>query len=147
MEQEQTSRRNFLEFGVTAVVASACSSCAFFGSRKPDAVIQEQEGMLRLNKGDSESLLASASSHLIQPKGNDEKILVIHSGGDKLTAVSAICTHKGCTVDYNIELSRLVCPCHGSQYSLVGQNLKGPAKLPLKQYNVKTEDGQIVVGL
>jgi Rieske Fe-S protein len=147
MEQKHTSRRNFLESGVAAVVASACGGCALFGSRKPDAVLQEDKGVLTLDKSDSESLLASASSRLIQPKGSSEKILVIHSGGGNLSAVSAICTHMGCNVNYDKELGRLVCPCHGSQYSLEGQNTKGPAKRPLKQYKVQVKDGQIVISL
>jgi Rieske Fe-S protein len=147
MEQKNTSRRDFLETGVAAVVASTCGGCALFGSRKPDAVVQEDQGMLRLDKSDSESLLASAGSRLIQPKDTNKKILVVHRGGGKLSAVSAICTHLGCNVNYDVELSRIVCPCHGSQFSFDGQNTKGPAERPLKQYNVKTEDGQIVISL
>ena len=147
MEQKHTSRRVFLEGGVAAIVASACGGCVLCGSRKPDLVIQEDEGVLRLGKPDSQSLLASVGSSLIRAKGTDEKILVVHSGGGKLSAVSAICTHKGCDIDYDIELGYLVCPCHGSQYSLDGQNITGPAKRPLKQHNVETEDGQVVISL
>ena len=147
MEQKYTSRRDFLESGVAAIVASACGGCALFGSRKPDAVIQEDEGVLRLDKPDSESLLASVTSRLIQPKGTNEKILVVHRGGGKLSAVSAICTHMACNVNYDTELGLIVCPCHGSQYSLEGQNIEGPAQRPLKQYNVETEGGQIVISL
>ena len=147
MEQKHTSRRDFLESGVAAIVASSCGGCALFGSRKPDAVVQEDEGVLRLGKSDSELLLASGASRLIQANGTNEKILVVHRGGGKLSAVSAICTHKGCNVKYDIKLGHLVCPCHDSQYSLEGQNIKGPAELPLKQYNVETEDGWIVISL
>ena len=147
MEQKHTSRRNFLETGVAAIAASACGGCALFGSRKPDAVVQEDQGALKLDKPDSESLLASVTSRLIQPKGTSEKILVFHRGGGKLSAVSAICTHMGCDVNYDAEISRIVCPCHGSQFSFDGQNTKGPAKRPLKQYNVQTKDGQIVISL
>ena len=147
MEQKHTSRRNFLESGIAAIVASSCGGCALFGSRKPDAVVREDEGVLRLDKSDSELLLASVTSRLIQPKGANEKILVVHRGGGKLSAVSAICTHKGCNVNYDIKLGYLVCPCHGSQYSLEGQIIKGPAELLLKQYNVEAENGQIVISL
>ena len=147
MEQKHTSRRNFLESGVAAIVASACGGCVLCGSRKPDLVIQEDEGALRLGKPDSQSLLASVASRLIQPEGTDEKILVVHRGNGKLSAVSSICTHKGCDVDYDAELGHLVCPCHGSQYSLEGRNIEGPAERPLKQYDLEIEDGQIVIRL
>jgi len=52
-------------------------------------------------------------------------VIVLRSGrGYK--AMSAHCTHLGCIVDRR-EGNNLVCPCHGSRYSLEGKVLKGPA--------------------
>lgn len=39
----------------------------------------------------------------------------------------AKCTHLGCNI-HSIENDELVCPCHGSRFSLNGDCLKGPAK-------------------
>jgi len=44
-------------------------------------------------------------------------------------ALSAVCTHLGCTVEK--DAVGFHCPCHGSQFSAAGKNLRGPATKPL----------------
>lgn len=60
-----------------------------------------------------------------------------------LFAVSAVCTHLGCTVnrageDYD-------CPCHGSQFNAAGFVLKGPARLPLERLALSLSAEGLVV--
>ena len=58
------------------------------------------------------------------------------------SAVLASCTHRGCQPEPLGE--RLVCPCHGSEFSLDGEVLQGPADRPLTRYRV-TDDGERLV--
>lgn len=37
----------------------------------------------------------------------------IYLDGDKVVALSSVCTHLGCTVAYNEDASEFQCPCHG----------------------------------
>ncbi|MBU0735071.1 MAG: ubiquinol-cytochrome c reductase iron-sulfur subunit [Proteobacteria bacterium] len=48
--------------------------------------------------------------------------------GDDFCALSARCTHLGCTLNYDIVSRRFNCPCHGSIFDLSGKWLSGPAK-------------------
>ena len=44
-----------------------------------------------------------------------------------LKKVSKICTHMGCLLNLNKDSKKLICPCHGSEFSLNGTVLEGPA--------------------
>lgn len=49
----------------------------------------------------------------------------------ELHAVSATCTHMGCTVAFNDAERSWDCPCHGSRFDVDGAVLEGPANAPL----------------
>jgi Rieske Fe-S protein len=44
-----------------------------------------------------------------------------------LHAVSAVCTHLGCLVNFNPSERSWDCPCHGSRFDADGAVLEGPA--------------------
>jgi nitrite reductase/ring-hydroxylating ferredoxin subunit len=62
--------------------------------------------------------------------GSKEFFIVRDSGG--LFAVSAICTHAGCTNDASP--SGFSCPCHGATFALDGSQPTSPAHTALKHY-------------
>lgn len=83
------------------------------------------------------------------PKGRtflgDEKLFVVR---DKrgFRALSAVCTHLGCTVSTKREGYH--CPCHGSLFAADGENLDGPAPRPLVWYALAfSGSGALVVDL
>ena len=55
------------------------------------------------------------------------KTAVYVSPTGEVRALSAICTHLGCTVEFNQADVTWDCPCHGSRFSTDGTVLQGPA--------------------
>lgn len=58
---------------------------------------------------------------------NGEKLAVYTDETGKVTTLSAVCTHKGCTVNWNDKEKTWDCPCHGARYDKVGKVINGPA--------------------
>jgi len=58
----------------------------------------------------------------------------------KISVLSAVCTHMGCTVGWNKEDKSWDCPCHGSRYDKTGKVIHGPAikDLPKLEANEET---------
>jgi Rieske Fe-S protein len=59
--------------------------------------------------------------------------LVARTAQDAFTALTATCTHQGCTVS-GFQNATYVCPCHGSQFSTAGAVLQGPATRALQAF-------------
>jgi cytochrome b6-f complex iron-sulfur subunit len=66
--------------------------------------------------------------------------LIARTAQDSFTALTATCTHEGCTVTGFAD-SRFVCPCHGSQYNTNGTVAVGPASRSLQQYPTQFANG------
>jgi glycine/D-amino acid oxidase-like deaminating enzyme/nitrite reductase/ring-hydroxylating ferredoxin subunit len=60
--------------------------------------------------------------------GHDgEKVAGYRDEAGALIAVSPVCTHLGCQVNFNRAERSWDCPCHGSRYAVDGSVLQGPA--------------------
>lgn len=51
-------------------------------------------------------------------------------------AVSRICTHLGCRVNYQADKQLIECPCHQSRFTPLGVRISGPAEKNLPSYEV-----------
>lgn len=63
-----------------------------------------------------------------------KKYVLIRKSETEFIALSAVCTHNGCTVRFVASSDLLQCPCHGSQFALTGAVLEGPAEAPLQSF-------------
>ena len=75
----------------------------------------------------------------------ENRLYIIRKGAD-FHAISAICTHLYCIVDWKPDQQEFYCSCHGSIFSQGGVNLTGPAPKPLPWYELSlAPDGSLVV--
>jgi cytochrome b6-f complex iron-sulfur subunit len=88
-------------------------------------------GTVTLTIDASSPLAAVGSAALVQAGGRP--FLVAHTAQDTFTAMTAVCTHEGCTVT-EFDGSLFVCPCHGSEYSTSGAVVQGPASSALTRF-------------
>jgi cytochrome b6-f complex iron-sulfur subunit len=75
-------------------------------------------------------------------------LLIDRSNQNTFNALSAICTHQGCLINYyDSGNKQFVCPCHGSKYSLTGQVVQGPAGSPLSQFQTQFKGNQLNISI
>jgi cytochrome b6-f complex iron-sulfur subunit len=77
---------------------------------------------------------------------NPERRLFVFREENDFHAISAVCTHLGCTVQWKGEKGEFACPCHGSWFRRDGSVIKGPAPRPLPSYALSfSPDGYLQI--
>jgi cytochrome b6-f complex iron-sulfur subunit len=129
-------RRHFLEVvvvGTTSVtLLGACSSSAANGQAEPIAdVAAGNISALQVN----------------EVKATPGSPIFIGRDSNGVYAMTTTCTHMGCDLAAGtISTTTITCMCHGSQFSLDGAVVKGPASSPLVHYAVAVAaDGTMTV--
>ncbi|MEU0004712.1 Rieske (2Fe-2S) protein [Streptomyces sp. NPDC006314] len=73
----------------------------------------------------------------------ERKIVVTQPKKGDFKAFSAVCTHRGCTVN-QVADGTIDCPCHGSRFHIAdGSVAHGPATRPLPAETIKVEGNSI----
>ena len=81
------------------------------------------------------------------PSNGDPAVAVLVPGG--VVAFDAVCTHAGCTVNYDTSEKLFVCPCHGAAFDPANGAavVSGPAPTPLPPIRVEeASDGGVYAG-
>ncbi len=153
-------RRDFVNWiGVGAIAASlpvAIAACTpeadEAATPQEDAAPAEAEAPLATDSGSAEGFVALGTTAELEEQGSltsedafSEPVVVIQDPADPeaLIALSAKCTHAGCTVVWQEDL--FACPCHGSKFNPDGTVANGPADAPLAKYMAKVEGDSVMV--
>jgi len=151
-----TTRRRFLTrvgLGAT-LLALGGQVYAFFRSLVPNVLYEDPQ---RFKVGTPDQFGEGA-------RFLEDKRLFIFRQRNTFYAISAACTHLGCTVKMQRlnqpkkvktrgrefeEQVEFHCPCHGSKYYGDGTNYAGPAPRPLAYHKleVSPDDGQLIVDM
>jgi len=98
------------------------------------------EGWEELRFSDYPRLADVGGSAVVTLQG--QSIIVVHVESGCFVALSALCTHEGCAVEYRGG-QRVVCPCHGASFLLDGSVQAGPTSIPLERFPA-TGQGRVV---
>jgi cytochrome b6-f complex iron-sulfur subunit len=75
----------------------------------------------------------------------EQRVYVIRLA-EGFRALSAVCTHLGCITRFQPDRNIIACPCHGSQFTLAGDVVAGPAPRPLRWLQMSlSEKGELIV--
>lgn len=143
---EKTSRRGFL-----AVAAGAAGLC-YVGAlgypvyrylASPMEMASSATAITEVTLKDAQKL--PAGSVLMFKFGTAPAMLIHHLDG-AWVALTAVCTHLGCTVQYESQLNRIHCACHGGVYDPhTGANVSGPPPKPLRLFKAAVGETGVVV--
>ncbi len=141
MADEKPDRRDFFrKMGCLSVLAALTGMP--HGCSVPRSVPYERNGnrliVQKTSFGDERLVLIEAAR-------SRAPILLHRKENGEHGALLLLCTHQRCTVEPAGAI--LQCPCHGSEFTLEGEVLNGPAEQPLRSYPTTQNEKAVFVQL
>ena len=140
-------RRAFINWAGIGLLASyfpvALVACSSDSDRSTNVTPTAEDATENSISMGTEAELQSAGYLL----NEESQVMVVRDRQGAIVALNPTCTHRGCIVEWNEESNTLVCPCHNAKFAADGEVLAQPAVEPLATYEVKQENGEILVKL
>src|SRR5688500_6593946 len=157
-DQVGQSRRGFCvqacQMASLAAIGTVLQSCgggsptspSGGGNAPPLSVISASvaNGAIAVAVDGTSPLATVGASALVRASGNE--VLVSRTGTGTAVAETAVCTHEACTIT-GFANERFVCPCHGSQYTIAGAVVVGPATRSLRQFTTQITGNTLTITL
>jgi cytochrome b6-f complex iron-sulfur subunit len=143
--EETRTRRGFLAAAVAAgfCYAGALAYPVYRYLASPAEMAASEAAVTEVTLKDAQKLEAGT---VLMFKFGSSPAMLIHNADNSWVALSAVCTHLGCTVKFEADKNRIHCACHGGVYDPhTGKNVSGPPPKPLRAYKVKLAPDSIVV--
>jgi cytochrome b6-f complex iron-sulfur subunit len=142
-EDKVESRRNFLKklwmgLGILAGVEFIGVISGFLFSGKGSD--KETEAKKLIEAGPVDSFKPDSVTPF---RGGRFFLARLGDGG--FIAISLRCTHLGCSINWEEDKKRFICPCHASAFNINGDVLNPPAPKALDYYPVIIENGIVKI--
>ncbi|MHC1778017.1 MAG: ubiquinol-cytochrome c reductase iron-sulfur subunit [Lentimicrobium sp.] len=142
--EQEVTRRDFFKtawkgLGILAGIEIIGMSAAFMFSGKPG---KNTTPVQLLEAGPVDSFEPNTVSAFM---GGRFYLARQQDGG--FIALSLRCTHLGCSVTWEEDQHRFICPCHSSAFDISGEVLNPPAARALDYYPVLIENGMVKVDI
>lgn len=148
-EEEGTSsvgRRAFIRLGIGAAGAGYAAAIGYpiYAYLSTPAQRAAQMSAVTETTLDGAEQLPAGSAMMF--KFGTKPAMLIHHQDGTWVALDAVCTHLGCTVQYQPDQNRIFCACHSGVYDArTGVNVSGPPPKPLAAFRVEVQDGRVLV--
>ncbi|HEV7420768.1 MAG TPA: Rieske (2Fe-2S) protein [Mycobacterium sp.] len=146
LDEIRQPRRNVIAGAGLGLAATALAACSTYG-KKPEAA-PSSSAPAESSGAPAPAPAAALTKTTDVPVGSgvivDETVVTQPTAG-VFKGFSTVCPHAGCNVS-KVENGNIVCPCHGSRFSLEGAVVQGPAKGPLTVKAVVVQGDSIVAG-
>jgi cytochrome b6-f complex iron-sulfur subunit len=142
---ERNTRRTFLAAAGAAGLAytAALGYPIYRYLASPAEMAMSATAVTEVMLKDAQKLPAGA---VLMFKFGTSPAMLIHHEDGRWVALTAVCTHLGCTVQYEPQADRIHCACHGGVYNpYTGANVSGPPPKPLKLFKVAVNDTAVEV--
>ena len=138
---ENDGRRKFLGVCLAGATVAAAAATAYpvfrYLAPRGDAL-----GAKKLEFAASE--LPEGEAKFFEYAGASAVLVKTSAGA--VVALSAVCTHLGCIVQWEKDKQSFLCPCHAGRYSPDGAVIAGPPPRPLAKIPFTVANGKITVG-
>ena len=131
------SRRQFIQLGI-GVVGAAWAGTAIQSQLFPAGSGVEAKPV--------EFPLSELPVGGVRPLNYGSTPVLVVRTPESIRAFSLICTHLGCTVEWEDGPKEFYCPCHDGRFDQFGEVLAGPPPLPLEQIAVAVDGERVIVG-
>ena len=131
------TRRNFIQLGLAALGAAWVG--LFIQSRLFPAASTAKAQTVRFSL--SELPVGGSKAFLY----GGAPAIVLRTP-ESIRAFSLICTHLGCTVQWQPEKGEFYCPCHDGRFDQFGEVTSGPPPVPLESLAVAVENDMVIIG-
>lgn len=150
-ENLSPDRRAFLKktLKILATAMSSFSLVLFAVSSYPGRIRKKKTKFFRVCSSEELPVRGVRQFYIkITQNGNrfTSKVYLVNNGNDTF-ALSPVCTHLGCLVNWSRHKKRFLCPCHGGQYDMDGNVVEGPPPSNLSRLPMRTENTDVLIGL
>ncbi|MCC5941261.1 MAG: ubiquinol-cytochrome c reductase iron-sulfur subunit [Balneolaceae bacterium] len=155
---KSVSRKEFLKTAGSLTILSTLGIGIYGCSSSTDAVngqppqVPSDDGAISITSGgntieidltkDSVSDLLAQGGWLLITAANT---LIVNVDGDNYRSFTSVCTHQGCSTNWQFSNNLFECTCHGSRFDTSGSVVRGPAASNLTEFTVTVEGNKITI--
>lgn len=145
-DQECVNRRRFVGAAIGGAGVCYLAALGYPVYRYLSSPVEKATAMAAVKEVVLKDALKMAEGEAVMFKFGVRPALLIHHKDGSWVALDAVCTHLGCTVQFDRTKELITCACHGGVYNpKTGGNISGPPPKPLKPYVVKVTEAGVVV--